>query len=341
MPIHKFGTPLKFSEIVAEFGIGPKKSFGDYYAGGTQVPAGTVGEFGPIPSSGPLNFKKFYDAASTLVADWLIVGGGGGGAGSYGAEAQGGGGAGGYFAAKNQKLKGTYTVKVGRGGLGGTGESWHTGNDAAVAGKPGTDSSINTWVAHGGQGGLCVTWTSDGQNLGGDDRRGGESGGSNGQGSNGGSGPGGGWDGSGGGGGAGGPGERAQKPNATGERSGGNGGPGITWLDGIGYAGGGGGAAGGHGYYEAQGGKGTHGGGDGGSSSPVSLPPTNGIRGGGGGGGRGMSGSRHPVDNGGNGGDGIVVFRYPGTVARATGGTVVITGGYVYHTFTSDGTFVV
>jgi hypothetical protein len=44
--------------------------------------------------------------------------------------------------------------------------------------------------------------------------------------------------------------------------------------------------------------------------------------------------------NGGSGGSGIVIVRYLGTVQRATGGTVTITGGYVIHTFTSSGTFV-
>jgi hypothetical protein len=41
----------------------------------------------------------------------------------------------------------------------------------------------------------------------------------------------------------------------------------------------------------------------------------------------------------GNGGSGIVIIRYAGTVQRATGGTVTITGGYVIHTFTSSGTY--
>jgi hypothetical protein len=36
-----------------------------------------------------------------------------------------------------------------------------------------------------------------------------------------------------------------------------------------------------------------------------------------------------------------VIIRYPGSVQLATGGTVVITGGYAIHTFTSSGTFTV
>jgi hypothetical protein len=42
----------------------------------------------------------------------------------------------------------------------------------------------------------------------------------------------------------------------------------------------------------------------------------------------------------GNGGSGIVIIRYLGTTARASGGTITITGGYVIHTFTSSGTFI-
>jgi hypothetical protein len=40
------------------------------------------------------------------------------------------------------------------------------------------------------------------------------------------------------------------------------------------------------------------------------------------------------------GGSGICIIRYLGSAARATGGTVTITGGYVIHTFTSSGTFI-
>jgi hypothetical protein len=32
--------------------------------------------------------------------------------------------------------------------------------------------------------------------------------------------------------------------------------------------------------------------------------------------------------------------RYLGSVQRGTGGTVTITGGYVYHTFTTSGTYI-
>jgi hypothetical protein len=35
-----------------------------------------------------------------------------------------------------------------------------------------------------------------------------------------------------------------------------------------------------------------------------------------------------------------VVIRYVGTVARASGGTINIAGGYVVHIFTSSGNYV-
>jgi hypothetical protein len=35
-----------------------------------------------------------------------------------------------------------------------------------------------------------------------------------------------------------------------------------------------------------------------------------------------------------------VVIRYLGSVARASGGTINIAGGYVVHIFTSSGTYI-
>jgi hypothetical protein len=34
-----------------------------------------------------------------------------------------------------------------------------------------------------------------------------------------------------------------------------------------------------------------------------------------------------------------VVFRYPGSTAVGSGGTISVSGDYVTHTFTSSGTF--
>ena len=55
-----------------------------------------------------------------------------------------------------------------------------------------------------------------------------------------------------------------------------------------------------------------------------------------GGGGAGRNGGQ-----GANGGSGVVIIRYPETVVKATGGTITYITGYVVHTFTSSGNFVV
>jgi hypothetical protein len=56
--------------------------------------------------------------------------------------------------------------------------------------------------------------------------------------------------------------------------------------------------------------------------------------GGGGGGFHNPTGS----ELGATGGSGIVIIRYAGS-QRGTGGTVVSSGGFTYHTFTTSGTF--
>jgi hypothetical protein len=68
--------------------------------------------------------------------------------------------------------------------------------------------------------------------------------------------------------------------------------------------------------------------------------PTSGSTNTGGGGGGGAAYYSLMTD-GASGGSGVVIIRYAGTVAKATGGTITITGGYVYHTFTTSGTFTV
>jgi len=61
---------------------------------------------------------------------------------------------------------------------------------------------------------------------------------------------------------------------------------------------------------------------------------------GGGGGGGGYYNPTLYQYNGGSGGSGIAIIRYPGN-QRATGGTTVITsGGYTVHTFLSSGNFI-
>ena len=57
--------------------------------------------------------------------------------------------------------------------------------------------------------------------------------------------------------------------------------------------------------------------------------------------GNGGCGLRDEAVSGRNGGSGIVIIRYPGTVAKATGGTITYISGYVVHTFTASGNFVI
>jgi hypothetical protein len=61
---------------------------------------------------------------------------------------------------------------------------------------------------------------------------------------------------------------------------------------------------------------------------------TNGVNGlGGGAGGNSTNGGTN------SGGSGVVIVSYPGTTIWGTGGTITTSGGRVYHTFTSSGTF--
>ena len=56
--------PLKASEIQAEFNGSPPFRLSDYYAGGPNVPPGTVGDGGPIPTEGTIKFSDFYGASN-------------------------------------------------------------------------------------------------------------------------------------------------------------------------------------------------------------------------------------------------------------------------------------
>ena len=80
--------------------------------------------------------------------DILVVGGGGGGA----KTDAGGGGAGGLIYVQNINLTGNYTIKVGKGGLGGASASL-----VAIVGNKGTNSSFEginaNYIAYGGGGG--------------------------------------------------------------------------------------------------------------------------------------------------------------------------------------------
>lgn len=83
-------------------------------------------------------------------------------------------------------------------------------------------------------------------------------------------------------------------------------GNGKTWLDGVIYS------HGGRGYNSAIGGDTTYG--------------------------SGGNGLLNPAAGANDGQNGVVIVRYEGP-QRATGGTITSSGGYTYHTFTTDGTF--
>lgn len=58
---------LSLSDIRIEFGGTNPTSLNEYYAGGGLVPAGTIGTYGPIPSSGTISIQSFIGAANVEV----------------------------------------------------------------------------------------------------------------------------------------------------------------------------------------------------------------------------------------------------------------------------------
>jgi hypothetical protein len=280
---------------------------------------------------GSSNWQTIASTAYTV--DYLIAAGGGGGGSGYG---QGGGGAGGLLTASSLSVSpGTaYTITLGAGGAGSPASSGTWPTARATSGSNSTAFSVTAIGGGGGAAGSAGTGGNGGSGGGGGNSGGAGGAATSGQGFAGGTGggaapnyPGG------GGGGAG-----AVGTIGAGA-AGGNGGAGLQWSDGNFYCGGGGG-----GLYDNGGSAtntgglaGTGGGGRGGvNSRSVGVNGT--INSGGGG---GASGGYESVTAllGASGGSGIVVIRYAGSVQRATGGTVTITGGYVYHTFTTSGTY--
>lgn len=53
-------SSLALSEIQTEFGGSNPISLNEYYAGGANVPSGTTGDFGALPTSGTIAVQKFY-----------------------------------------------------------------------------------------------------------------------------------------------------------------------------------------------------------------------------------------------------------------------------------------
>ena len=257
-------------------------------------------------------------AAFGFTANVFLVGGGGGAAGS--GYVAGGGGGGGYTTNASPFLGvgNTFTITIGGGG-GGSGYGGTASQGSSTTANGGGGFGTN-YSAAGGYGGNYSTSGGPGGSGGGGGHYswrnppGGGAGGSNG--GNGGS-------------------------NA--EFSGGSGQGTTTYAFGDSgltlYAGGGGGGGGNWDGGSGQGGAAGAGGGGAGSNA-----------GGGGnagatntGGGAGAPGGNNGGSTTGpSGGSGIAIIRYAGSSAKATGGTITgPTGGYMYHTFTSSGTFTV
>ena len=248
----------------------------------------------------------------------LVVAGGGGG------STSGGGGAGGLIYTTGISLaSGNYPVTIGNGGAGSSSLSGSNGATTtfytftAIGGGGGAGANVNT-ANSGGSGGGSGNNQFINQHM---------TGGSGvaGQGNAGGSSPGYGCSPGGGGGGSG-----SAGADATSGR-GGNGGNGTSIsITGTAtyYAGGGGGGS----WCTAVGTGGLGGGGNAGN-------PGQNATGYGSGGGGGGNASSNVL--GGTGSAGVVIIAYPGTVAKATGGTISTSSrpGYVVHTFTISGTF--
>jgi len=253
------------------------------------------------------NTTYTFSTPEPYSCDILLVGGGGAG----GNDRGGGGGGGGVIYSQNLVLNGTYTIQVGREGVGstsgttgGTGTRGTNGANTTISGN-----GLTITVVGGGAGGSCASGgirdgQSGGSGGGGSQFNGAGSGGSGttGQGASGGIGyePGAG----GGGGGVVNAGTVATSTNA------GNGGLGLTnYITGsvviYGSGGGGGGGFGGGGTNQVFGTGGSSGAGNGANMNTNGANAT--VYGCGGGGGGFANGS---TTKGGNGGSGIFIIRY-------------------------------
>ena len=65
MPLPSSG-PLTLAQIQTEFGGTNPISLSEYYAGGANVPAGTTGTFGAVPSSGAISIRNFYGTSKIV-----------------------------------------------------------------------------------------------------------------------------------------------------------------------------------------------------------------------------------------------------------------------------------
>ena len=171
MAIPSAGSSLAFSAIQTEFGGSNPISLSEYYAGGDNVPSGTSGDAGSIPSSGTIAVSQFYGSTnrvaialtiSSTTQSYNIFSNRGGTysagisdvtltvqaiVGSTGASA---------IDTGNQWTSGD-TVKiinnsqiVGRGGAGGAGGGQNAQGGAGSAGQPAIVLGINTTIQNNG-----------------------------------------------------------------------------------------------------------------------------------------------------------------------------------------------
>ena len=317
---------------------------------GIRIPNGTTAQRPGTPSEGIIrvntsfNNFEFYSAGSwkqvntSYIVEYLIVAGGGGGS---GAHSGGGGGAGGYLTSTFNVSSGVaFNVIVGGGGAGGGGGGGNGQNSSvfgisAIGGGQGGVEAGPTSGASGGSGGGGAGGQFTGAAGAGTAGQGNNGGIGNNGSSNYGSGGGGG-----GAGGAGGNGVSGLSASNAGATGGIGRNTNATWATATGtgvsgyYAGGGGGGCWNNGAFGQGAAGGLGGGGAGANDGTGSGSPGTANTGGGGGGSPGSTAPR----NGGAGGSGIVILRYAGSQI-ATGGTVVTSGGFTYHTFTTSGTF--
>lgn len=57
---------LSLNDIQTEFGGTNPISLSEYYAGGANVPAGTTGTYGAVPSSGTISIRNFYGTSKVV-----------------------------------------------------------------------------------------------------------------------------------------------------------------------------------------------------------------------------------------------------------------------------------
>mgnify|MGYP003641031680 FL=1 len=72
MAIPSSGSSLALSAIQTEFGGSNPIGMSEYYAGGDNVPSGTAGDAGDIPSSGAIAFSQFYGSANRVAIGLTI-----------------------------------------------------------------------------------------------------------------------------------------------------------------------------------------------------------------------------------------------------------------------------